>query len=73
MTTTTAIVTERDPNTSGSAAQSRPKVPGRTYQPPDAANPGPIARFYPVDGDQEDGSAGFDSFDNHDSQNQDRI
>ncbi len=69
-----SISTEREP--AGQSTPSRPTraVAGRNFQPPDAAMPGPLARFHPLDADpDENEGAGGDSFEDRDSQNSDRI
>lgn len=70
------ISTNREPeNSQTTPSQQKPVASNkRGFQPPDASMPGPISRFYPLDGEPEDGSAGGDSFsDRGDSQNSDRI
>ncbi len=68
-----SITTLREPREDGSLDTSSRTARQRSYRPPDAAMPGPLARYYPVEEDP-DASAGGDSFyDGMDSQNQDRI
>jgi hypothetical protein len=67
------ITTQREPL--GGSASSRPQtIPGgRGFVVPDAAAPGPIDRCYPLESVDDDSAAGGDSFEDRDSQNQDRI
>ena len=71
--TGSSIATIREPRDDLSetmAPQAREK---RSYQPPDAAMPGPLARYYPIEEDLDAAAGGDSLYDGLDGQNQDRI
>ncbi len=71
--TGSSITTIREPRDEHPETTTSPLATKRSYRPPDAAMPGPLARHYPIEEDP-DASAGGDSFyDGIDGQNQDRI
>jgi hypothetical protein len=74
MSTHMPIATEREPENQTPAPRTPPRTMDRGFVPPDAANPGPLARFHPLEGEPDEGSAGYDTtYGGVDSQNQDRI
>ena len=72
--TGSSITTVREPRDDLSELGAPPSREKRPYQPPDAAMPGPLARYYPIEEEDLEAGPGGDSFyDGLDAQNQDRI
>lgn len=67
-----SVLTDREPKEGAAGGRPSRMISNRGFLVPDAAMPGPLTRFAPVDADEE-GSAGGDSVGDHESQNQDRI
>lgn len=66
-----SVATERESRDSSAGGRPARPVSHRGFIVPDAAMPGPLTRFSPFE--EEEGSAGGDSMEDHDAQNQDRI
>ncbi len=71
--TGSSIATVREPRDDLSETGTPSSKEKRPYQPPDAAMPGPLARYYPIEEDLEGGAGGDSFYDALDGQNQDRI
>jgi len=75
MEVTTPIAAERDPSDAPAPRRPFQQMMGRDFVVPDAALPGPIGRYYPIDDDveEDDVSSGGDCLADMDGQNADRI
>jgi len=66
-----SVATERESRESAAGGRPARPISNRGFVVPDAAMPGPLTRFSRYE--DEEGSAGGDSMEDHEAQNQDRI